>query len=314
MRIVCLLFPRLAVQLARRTHTEAPRALILLAGEGDEALVSAASPEASAAGVTVGMLATTARGHSRTAHFLADNAGDCLETLEAIAAILRTRATTSVALGGVDHLFLDLAGLDNLFIDEATAAAALAALVRTWGGLEVRAGVGGSRACALAAARTARHGPVVRDGDHLCSEAGAAAGRQSIAPWRAEELAANASLPADADARVVRARLVRLLASLETILDGRAESFREVTVTMESPMGRRTSTVRSHAPLHSAAEALALLSNALAPEAFEPMSSITVTFARLGPAVRVHAMVSASPPVFLGPPMRPRQAPLLRAS
>jgi len=309
MRMACILFPRLPIQLARRGHAELPRSLVLLAGDGDGALVSAASPDASAAGITVGMSAAGARARCSSAAFLPDNAGECLETLEAASAILRARATPSVAIGGRDHLFISLAGLELLFVDEATAASALVALVRTWTGFDGRAGVAGTRDAALEAARTARRYPVVV----IESDT---SGWETIAPWHDDTLTARHNFPSASTSKDVRARLVHLLLRLEAILDGRGESFREVTVTLGTTAGGSNSwRVGSRAPMQRAAEALALLGEQLGPSAFESVERIDVELARLGPAMEVvPSPAMAAPAVFIQSPARPRQAHLLRAS
>jgi len=308
MRIACILFPRLAIQIARRGHPGLGRSLVLLAGEGDGALVSAASPDASAAGITVGMSAAGARARCSSAAFLPDNAGECLETLEAASAILRARATPSVAIGGRDHLFVSLAGLEPLFVDEATAASALLGLARTWTGFDGRAGVGGTRDAALEAARTARRYPVVIESD--------TSGCETIAPWHDDTLTARHSFPFASTPKDVRARLVHLLLRLEAILDGRGESFREVSVTLGTTAGGSNSwRAGRRAPMQRAAEALALLGEQLGPNAFESVERIDVELARLGPATEVVPIPAmAAPSVFIQSPARPRQAHLLRAS
>jgi hypothetical protein len=307
MRIACLVLPNLAIQLCRQAHEDAPRMLVLLAGDGDGAVVTAVSPGAQAIGITVGMTALAARARCPSAWFGTDNAGNCIEMLESIAAILRLRATNSVAIGGADHIFVSLSGLEALFPDEALAAAALAALVRSWSGLDVRAGVAATRANALDAARRARRAPVVVENDTAASD--------EIAPWRDETVGARYSFSADATAKESRARLVRMLTATEAILAGREESFREIRLTLQSETQTNTYRLRSHRPLHRAAEAVALLANAVPPDAFESVSAIEVELGRLGPTWEVVAAISpAMPGRFVQAPARPVQARLLRAS
>lgn len=306
MRIACILFPRLGVQLARAAHPAAPREVVLLAGDGDEALVSAASARASAAGISPGMLSAVARARCGRALFLADNAGDRIELLERIAMILQGRATNLVAIESSEHLLVDLAGMDGLFRDEQSAAVALLAFARTWSGLDVRVGVASSRAGALEAARSALHGPVVVPDDGAVAE--------PLAPWRGEQVTATAAIPAGSDARAVRSRLARLLTNLEAVLAGRDESFRLVSVALSGPGAPGTWTAVSRTPMHRASEALAVLSAKLPTEALESVRTLTVRLGRLGPATSIRPLAVAPAAPFAAVPRRPKQIPLLRAS
>lgn len=307
MRIVCLMLPNLAVQLARKADQDKPRLLVLLAGEGDQAVVCALSPGAQAAGVTIAMSAVAARARCPSAWFGTDNAADCIETLESIASILRQRATNSVAIGGVDHIFVSLSGLEGVFTDEAVAATALAALVRSWCGLDVRAGVAASRAAALDAARRARRTPVVVEES--------VDGGDEVDAWREETIAARHAFAAGTTPKEVRARLMRMLTAMEAILDGRNESFRQVRVTIGQQARTKTYCVRSRQPLHRAAEAIALLASELPADAFESVLAIDVQVGRLGPSWRIVAPVPAAiSGHFVQSPARPLQARLLRAS
>jgi len=278
MRLLCLFFPRLSLQVSLRDRPHLQdRPVVLLSGSGDEALVAAASPAASSRYVIAGMSAGQAHQRCPSAMFLPDNAGDCLEALERVGSMLRLRATPLVALGGRDHLFIDLEGLSG---GETAIAANLAALVRAWTGFEVRAGVAATRAGALEAARPARGLPVVLPSGRQAAEA-------PLEPFGERELSASMDLPADCADLVVRAALTRLLAGLQPLLDGRGESFRTARLEMDSEDGTRVLTARCAQPLHRAADALDLL---LPRGEFVDLGNcrrIRVTLGRLGPDVRV---------------------------
>jgi nucleotidyltransferase/DNA polymerase involved in DNA repair len=278
MRLLCLFLPRLPLQVVLR---ERPllrgKPVILLSGHGDEAPVSASSPEASAEGVLPGMSAGQARQRCPRAIFLPDTAGECLDVLERLASILRVRATPLVALGGRDHLFMDLEGIAG---DESSAAANLAALVRAWSGFEVRAGIAPTRAEALEAARPARGLPVVFPPGEQATE-------PPIEPFGPRELAATVHLPATRSELAFRAAIVRVLGALQPLLEGRRECFREVRLDVESPDGAVSVSARSPQPVHAALDALDLLSGRLASLTPAGPAMLRVTLARLGPDVRV---------------------------
>ncbi len=88
MDMLCLYFPRLGVDLARRRRPQlAGRPVVLLSGAGDDAKVTAHSSEAGALGVLRGMTAGEARRAAPGAVFLADNPADRLAELDRVAAI-----------------------------------------------------------------------------------------------------------------------------------------------------------------------------------------------------------------------------------
>lgn len=90
MRILSLFLPRLGVQILRAARPElAGHPVGLLAGEGDGALLAAASVEATADGVEPGMTALQARQRCLGISFERDNARECLGRLEAVATLLR---------------------------------------------------------------------------------------------------------------------------------------------------------------------------------------------------------------------------------
>lgn len=305
MRILCLVLPRLAIQLARNAShdlTERPVALLDAAS-----LVTAASVEATAAGIEIGMTADAARDRCPALATVPDNANDCLDLLERIASIIHTNATPNVAIASREHLVIDLAGLDGRFIDESAAAEGIAGLVRTRTGLEVRAAVGSTGGEALAAARRARRLPIV------CATLPDAA-FESPRARRGDISAVHAwqETPAPVAAR---ARLVRMLAALETMLAGRGESFRELRVTLHSSGGSVHVALPTPRPFHHANEALELLATALTTAAFEDVREIEVRLARLGPAVEVAPWRQPAPLARESSgPATPLQRALLRAS
>ncbi|MEO9254559.1 MAG: hypothetical protein ABI305_03395 [Tepidiformaceae bacterium] len=310
MRLLCLLFPRLGVQLIRRRQPElCGRAVVTLAGEGDEALVSTASAEASAAGVVIGMLASAGRERILGASFLDDNANECLDLLEQASSILRLRATPTVAIAGREHLFVDLRGLESLFPDEMTAATRLAELVRSWTGCDVRAGVASTREAALDAAHQARRFPVV-NGSGLTDDG------IVVSPSVVTEVHASYTWSAPAEPVAVRARLVRMLGSLQTVLEGRHESFREVSLELRHASGAAgTVTLHPAMPLHRAGEVLQLLGGKVPDDVLTGIVGLELTLGRLGPDIRIEPVrrETRSAPVIESP-IRPIQRRLLRAS
>lgn len=308
MRLLALAFPRLAVQIARLRAPElAGRPLVVISGEGEDALVAAASPEASAAGIERGMLVAAARSRCPSLLTASANAGDCLEILEQAASILRSRATPNVAIAGSHHLLVDLAGLDSRFADEEAAAVSLAVLVRSWTRLDVRAGVAGTREAALAAARTARRLPVVEPLESSDPE--------RLVVTRDPEITASFEFAAPASAVDCRARIARSLARLETMLAGRDESFRALTLTVTGSVGdAATLQLSSHEPLHSAAEAMELLAPHLATSLLDGVVRLELALRRLGPSMRVEPLRrDRLPSRLVAVALDPRQ-PLLRAS
>jgi len=309
MRILCLVFPHLAIRVARRVLPAGCRPLILLAGAGDAAVVNECSREAAAAGVRVGMSAVAAQARCPGAAVLPGNAGACFDVLESAASILRSRATNAVAIAGREHLVIDLSGLEPLFADELGAATSLAALVRSWTGYPVRAAVADTRAAARTAARLARRGVTI---------APECAAVDHISPWRDESLAAACSFSGDATAHDRRTRLLRLLGTLETILAARGESFRLASIEVETLDESRSCRVRSAEPLHCAADALALLAHQLPPGIFERATALTVRLGSLGPALNGDQEAElqaerAAPTGFAAAPVRMLQPHLLRA-
>ena len=241
MRILCLFFPRLGVQLVHRANPGlSGRQVALLDGEGDDAVVIAASsPD-----VPPGLAARQARRRSPRIRFVPDNAGACYDELDRLASIIHANATPLVAIGGRDHLFVDIRGLKSRFGDEPGIARGLAGMARTWSGLEVRAAVAGSRAEALAAARAARRGP-------LCMRSagcGASPG-PPVVRGRDAVLAAELTLSRAAGTGERRGAVLRALRRLAALGQGREEAPRAVAVRVDTPAGSSWRTTRPGAPL-----------------------------------------------------------------
>ena len=93
MRVLCLLFQRLPIELALRARPALRgRPLALIAGHGGDALVTAATADLTARGIIPGMPAIEARERAPEARFAPDNAGACLDELERVSAIVRAKA------------------------------------------------------------------------------------------------------------------------------------------------------------------------------------------------------------------------------
>lgn len=228
MRVLCLYFPRLALQIACESRPElADRPAATLQGAGDTALATSVSGQASVAEVAPGMTAAEARRRCPGAVFLPDMTEECFARLDRLASIIRVRATPLVAIGGPDHVFVDLRGTERLFGNEQTAAARLASIAQTWLRAAPRAGVAESREGALAAARAARFRPIVvpPEGVGESERPFAGYGGQSIAVETTTRCAREAS------------DIAKLLRRAQPVLDGRGEGFREARLTIERDSG-----------------------------------------------------------------------------
>ncbi|GAB4322519.1 MAG: hypothetical protein Kow0010_03340 [Dehalococcoidia bacterium] len=241
MRILCLFFPRLGVQLVHRANPGlGGRPVALLDGRGDDAVVVAASsPD-----VVPGLAASAARRRSPGIRFVPDNAAACYDELERLASIIHANATPLVALGGRDHLFVDIRGLDSRFGDEPGVARGIAGIARTWSGLDLRAAVAGSRAEALAAARAARRGP-------LCVQSAVrgASPEPPIVNGRDDVLAAELTFPRAAGTGERRRALLRALRRLAALGHGRQEAPRAVGLRLDTGAGSSWRAIRPGAPL-----------------------------------------------------------------
>jgi hypothetical protein len=306
MRTLVLYFPRLGIQLARKTSPElAGRPLALLAGEGDDALLSAASVEATADGVERGMTALQARQRCPAITLRGDNAYECLEALEAVMVILRSRATTSVAFVSRNTIAVSLAGLEPRFADEGAAAQGILGLARNWSGLDVRAAVGATIDEAACAARTARRFPAIASGE---SESPAALPLYEPVTcgfrWERAATASEAEL-----------RLGRMMAALRLILDEYGQSYRAVRVELEHGAYRSAILARPVQPIHRATEALDLIRSRLESGRLEGVTAIRVSLERPGPGVTVSPWRAHVAKLHqLTVPAVPVQRRLLRAS
>ena len=303
MRLLCLYFPRLGVQLAReKDPLLAGAPLALVTGEGDAALIAVPSVEATAAGIEPGMAAARARASLPGLAFLPDNAGACLSTLERIASILRARTTPDVAIMSRDAIVLSLAALDDRFADESHAAESIARLARSWSGLDIRAGIAATPDAALRAARGARRFAAICPGD---GPAGA------ITPPPAE-LAARTSWGTELGAIAAAARFASLLGRLQPALDGYGLSFRRLHLTIERAGRTDSCLIQATEPLHTADEAVLLVQSRLGRGALDGVTGISVRLAGIGPAVRVAPWRPA--PSTVRPLPRPQRQGLQLAS
>ena len=288
MRLLCLFFPRLGIQLVRANGTEVARSPIaLVAGDGEGALVTVPSTCATAAGIEPGMTTGQARARAASLVFLPDNANSCIETLERVASILRTRATTDVALLSRDAICISLAGLERQFASEQHAATALSRLVRAWSGLDVRAGVAGTPEAALTAARSARRYPAI------CPADGAVAPLPALPP----DLAARAAWENPADASLAARKLATLFQHLQPALDAYALSYRRVRLTVERPDRTETLTLDLPYPQHNTAGAAARIQAAAGQAGLAGAIAITVALGRIGPSVHIDRWQPAAPAV-----------------
>ena len=281
MRVLCLLFPRLAVQLALRHRPELKgRTLVFLQGHGEDALVAATTCDASARGLLVGMTAGEARHRVDRARFLPDNAGQCLDELERLADIIRRRATPLVEIAGREHLFVDISNLAPGSRSEAAVATTLARIASSFTECTVRAAVASTRAEALEAARASRSSIAVvppRD-----------AAEPPIAPQRAETIAA--SVTGDSELRL-RARLSQALRHLDAVLDARGASFREAKLIVSNPDGEHLLSFRLRIPASTTAPLTAALDEV--PAMLGGVTGIRIELSRLGPDVRTRPCVAS---------------------
>lgn len=291
MRIVCLWFPRLSLQLTLRNRpTLAGRPIVIVQGHGDAALVVDRCVVSANDGVLPGMPGVHARLRCPDAAFVPDNATDCLEELERLAGIIARRGDGRVEVAGRDHLFVAIDARDD---DAAgTLARALVATARNWTGLEVRAGCAPGRADALDAARAARRGIVLVPGE---------AEPETIPPFRPEEIAGGTASPGGEPmtALAARAALVRLLSRLNRILEARRASYREASLVIQSENPFEAK-VRTGQPSHAAGDVLALLAGAgLTARDLDGATSIRVELKKLGPDVRVRPLGRRVSPVAM---------------
>jgi hypothetical protein len=286
MRILCAWFPKLDIDLALRQRPAlASRPVVLLQGHGDRALVSGVSCEAARLGILAGMSAGQARRRSPAAVFLADNAGACLDEVERIATILRTRVTERVAVGGRDHVFV---AIDEESPDAGKAAALrVMGIVRAWADRPVRGGLAAIRSEALDAARASRRGLLV------VPPTPADRPTETIPPLTSPEISARVET-APLSGLAARAGIGALLFRLETVLAARGEGARSVRVEVTTPAGVVEVGAGSPQPFYTGTEAMQLLAGDIAAEALEGATAIRAVLGRLAPDVRVRPLGAAN--------------------
>lgn len=298
MRILCLFFPRLGVQLVQRgdpARVACP--LALLSGEGEDAVVVAASTPA----VTPGMMASQARRRCPGIRFLPDNAGARYDELARLASIIRTNATPLVAIGGSDHLFIDIRGLEPRFGDEAGVARRVTGMAQAWTGLRVRAAVAGSRAEALAAARGARHGPV------CIPPSGHVATSEPPVTWDpGAVLAAEITLDPCLSASRRRARMLRVVTKLSALARGRGEAPRTVVVRLDVRAGPSWRATPPSAPLATDVE-LAAAVGCLVEDELEAATAVRIELRDLVPPAEAPGLPIVSERMAPAPQRRARQ-------
>lgn len=306
MRVLSLFFPRLGIQLARNANPAlVGRPLALLAGEGDEALLSTVSCEATAAGVEPGMTALQARQRCPGITLERDNASECMERLDAVAAILRTRATTNVAIVSRNSIALSLNQICPRFADETAAAIGISALARSWSGLDLRAGIAGTIEQAEYAARKARRFPLIEPDEGVS---------QYQLP-RHDPISASFGWDSPVSAEAARARIARLLGTLEPVLEAQSRSYRAIRFEFEQGACRSSVVFRTGQPLHRASEALEFLRNRTAHLELDGTTAIRITLESVGPSVLVEPSRPSIASVHqLSGPAVPVQRRLLRAS
>ncbi len=305
MRYAVLSFPRLPIQLARRLRPDAVKPLGLLRGSGDGALLAAVSVEASAGGVEAGMTVSQARQRCPGIEFAPEQPARVLAALEAVVAIIRTRATPHVAILSRNELVLSLDSLDSSFADEGAAALSIVGLARNWSGLDVRCAVASSIAEASAAARTARRFPV------LCPPNEAA---PEPLP-RFEPLSAHFAWDAPVAAEAVDSRIARLGATLAATAPAWPQSYREVRLEVRYGSASRVFTLRPEAPLHTVHEALSLIRTRVPLAELAGATEVRFTLAMPGPDLHIDPWRAPVATLHqLTGPALPVQRRLLRAS
>lgn len=277
MRVLALYLPRLGVQLLRAADpVYQERPVGLLAGEGDGALVTTVSVEGTADGVEPGMTALQARQRCPGLLLEPDNAAACLDALEHLVSILRSRTTTDVAIVSRNAVTLDLAGVTGRFTDEATAAQAILTLARSWSGLDVRAAVASDVETAVcAASRTRRHPVLLEDEPKQDSR---------LPVYSPVSAAYRAARPLSGE--MAEARLAKMLGSLRPLVEVQRQSYRAVRVEAARGPYRTAFVVRAGAPFHEAAEAAALVRGRVRGE-LDGVTELRVALERPGPSVSV---------------------------
>jgi hypothetical protein len=152
MSVMCLYFPRLAVELARANRPELrSRPLVFVDGVGGEARVAQRSAEAASRGVLVGMRAADARPRVPQAAFLAHRCEEHIRRLIALAGDLSRQTGLPVSVA-TDALIVPLQP-SALPSGERAFLQSLVVSIEQTTGLSVAAGIGESADDALVCAR-----------------------------------------------------------------------------------------------------------------------------------------------------------------
>ncbi len=241
MRILCLFFPRLGIQIVQRERPEfRSQPLVLLQGCGDAAVVTAASAE----GLTRGMSAGQARQAAPSARFMADNASDCLDELDRLAAIVRRAATPLVETGGRDHLFVDVDGLADHFSSESNAAFRIASMLQERTNLDVRAAVAATRSAALKAARASRHGVQILDAEVTDCE--------TVFTPADQTMTVSFEFPVAHDSAATDRVLIRQLGRLGDVFEARSRGYRLIELEIATLSGEISAVrLRPATPMYS---------------------------------------------------------------
>ncbi|MBE7518737.1 MAG: hypothetical protein HS107_05775 [Thermoflexaceae bacterium] len=277
MRLLCLYFPRLGIEIALRQSPHLHgRSVALLSEPGADGRVMAVSAKAREHGLLPGMVAGEARRRDRACVFLPGNAGAEIAALERIAAIIRLRATPLVEVGGASHLFIDLTSPGGVYASETAAAHGLRQLAGAWGGVSVRVGAGSTRQAALAAAIREQALPSALDARDPGDE-------PPVAPFAERSLSIRVRFGGELAATAARARLGQALARLDSILDARNESFRGLRIEVECDGDTQRLTMRFANPVNDAGRALSALESHRCDSRAASEHVVLVTLGRLCP-------------------------------
>ncbi len=238
MRLLCIEFPTLPVALARKSHPHlAERPLVLLAGTGADAAVTAVSPAVASRGVTIGMRAAEARALCNSAMFLPDNVSACVDELERICSIIARYATVSVAIASSTTVMIDISTAN----DERRTAESLLSLARQWTRLDVRGGIGSNRHLAASAASNQRRGLAIDNRPAAEDE------RPLVAT---SPVKGRVTLHGDADAN--RRRIAGMVTRLDTVQTSLDQACREVRLRVVADDMTVTRTLRFDRPVRAA--------------------------------------------------------------
>lgn len=280
MRLLCLYFPRLEIEIALRHSPHlSGRSIALLSRPGEDGLVTAVSARAAGHGLMAGMVAAEARRRDPGCVFLPDNAGAAFDELERIASIIRRRSTPLVEVGGTSHLFVDLESMGDAYASEAMAARRLQQLAGAWAGMSVRVGAGSTRGAARAAAMRGIFSEAASDGGDNETE-------PPVAPFVERTLSVSIVLKGGMAAPGSRETAARALARLQAVLDARAEAFREVRICVDCGDGPRETVERYLNPVGATDRALSAIEAHACDSHDGAPHAVRVTLGRLCPGTR----------------------------